>query len=112
MLLERVGHWERGAKAGQHALGQGEGGMCSQAQQPGWDTGSSHDWNLIVDCRFLYQVPRPLSESPEVRYQLNGHQSLVGQDEASLPVHAPQWQFSTTSIQHGHGRPEMSALNA
>ena len=29
-----------------------------------------------------------------VRYQLNGHQSAVGQDESSLSVQRPQWQFS------------------
>ena len=57
------------------------------AQHPGWERGSSQSWNLMVVCRLLYQVPMPLLESPEVRYQLKGHQSLVGHDDASSTVH-------------------------
>ena len=48
----------------------------------------------MVVCKLLYQVPMPLLESPEVRYQLKGHQSLVGHDDASSTVQSPQWQFS------------------
>ena len=31
---------------------------------------------------------------PRSRYQLKGHQSTVGQEEASSTVQSPQWQFS------------------
>ena len=58
--------------------------------QLGRESGSAQSWNPIVDWRFLYQVPSLLSESPDVRNQLKGHQSLVGQELASSSVQSPQ----------------------
>ena len=52
--------------------------------------GSLHDWKRTVVCRLLYHVPSPLSLSPDVRYQLNGHQSVVGHELASSAVQEPQ----------------------
>jgi len=48
----------------------------------------------MVVCRLPNQDMGEALMSPEVRYQLKGHQSSVGHEESSEEVHRPQWQFS------------------
>jgi len=67
--------------------------MSGYAQQPGTESGASASRKRVAVCRLAYQLCDPALMSPEVRYQLKGHQSAVGHDESSEASHLPQWQF-------------------
>ena len=72
--------------------------MSGYAQQDGTDSGRSASWNLVVVWRLANQLSSLLLMSPDVRNQLKGHQSCVGQDDASSSVQSPQWQFSISKL--------------
>ena len=60
------------------------------AQQPGTESGASASRNLFAVCKLENQLCEPALMSPEVRYQLKGHQSAVGHEESSELVQRPQ----------------------
>ena len=81
------------ARASHHSI-RSRSHVPGYAQQPGCDSGLIGSWKRIVVCRLLSHDAVPALISPDVRYQLKGHQSCVGQDESSEGVQRPQWQFS------------------